>query len=125
MKSLNDYLELAYPFSVRPLSEEDGGGWIVEFPDLKGCIGTGDSIEEALKDAMAAKEAWIEATLSFGREVPEPNAAAEFNGKLLLRTTKSIHRWIVEEADAEGTSANQFINYILSMEKGRRNQKRI
>jgi antitoxin HicB len=31
----------SYPFTIRPLSDEDGGGFVIEFLDLPGCISDG------------------------------------------------------------------------------------
>jgi len=33
-----------YPFTMRYLSSEDGGGYLIEFPDLPGCISDGETI---------------------------------------------------------------------------------
>ena len=118
-KSLNEYLKLPYPFHVRPLNEEDGGGWVVEFPDLKNCIGAGDTEQEAMNDALQAKAAWLTAVFEQGGPIPEPNAASRYNGNFSLRMPKSLHRWIVETADQEGVSANQWVTHILSMAKGK------
>ncbi|OAJ33550.1 hypothetical protein A0O36_02264 [Piscirickettsiaceae bacterium NZ-RLO1] len=38
---------LNYPFSVHRLKEEDGGGYLVEFPDLPGCTADGEVIVDA------------------------------------------------------------------------------
>ena len=59
-----------YSFTVNPLNKADGGGWIVEYPDLHGCIGTGDTVAEALDDAKKAKEAWIESAIAEGISLP-------------------------------------------------------
>jgi antitoxin HicB len=40
-----------YRFTVRPLTEDEGGGYLIEFPDLPGCISDGETIEEALPTA--------------------------------------------------------------------------
>jgi len=118
-KNLDYYLNLEYPLIVKPLSQEDGGGWLVEFPDLKGCIGTGDNIPEATEDAMAAKEAWLEIALDNGKKIPEPNTTSNFSGNFALRMSKSLHQWVVETSEKEGVSTNQFINYVLSEAKGK------
>jgi predicted RNase H-like HicB family nuclease len=52
-------------------SEEDGG-YIADIPDLKYCSAFGDTPEEALKEVLLAKSAWIEASLAEGKPVPEP-----------------------------------------------------
>ena len=44
-----------YHLAVRPLSEEDGGGYLVEFPDIPGCMSDGATPEEAIingRDAL-------------------------------------------------------------------------
>jgi len=39
----------SYPFTIRPLSEEDGGGFAIEYPDLPGCISDGgDAVKSYL-----------------------------------------------------------------------------
>jgi antitoxin HicB len=45
-------------FEVRPLSEEDGGGFLVTFPDLPGCTAEGETVEEAVAQAVDALESW-------------------------------------------------------------------
>ena len=36
-------------FQVRPLSDEDGGGYLATFPDLPGCMADAETIEEAVR----------------------------------------------------------------------------
>lgn len=52
-------------------SEKDGG-YIADIPDLTFCSAFGDSPEEALREVLVAKEAWIEAAKETGKPVPEP-----------------------------------------------------
>lgn len=70
-----------YRFTVRPLSEEEGGGYFVEYPDLPGCMSDGETIEEAIVDAEDAKRCWIaamQATQSLSRWLrPEPRRSPE------------------------------------------------
>lgn len=35
-----------YQFTVRPLSKDEGGGYLVEYPDLPGCMSGGETVEE-------------------------------------------------------------------------------
>jgi predicted RNase H-like HicB family nuclease len=65
--------ELKYPVIVQPLSQEDGGGFLVTVPDLPGCMSDGDTPEEALANVQDAIAAWIEAARDLGRRVPEPS----------------------------------------------------
>ena len=45
---------------------------MADIPDLKHCTGQGDSPQEALEDALETRDAWIEACLSAGKEIPVP-----------------------------------------------------
>ncbi len=117
-KDLNYYLNLSYPFTVRP--DTDDGGYIVEFPDLRYCVGTGDTIEDAIKDAMIAKSEWIKAAYEDGITIPEPSGKEEYNGRITLRIPKSLHKMIAEAAKREGVSANQYLSHLISMGVGKK-----
>lgn len=65
-----------YPVEVRPLSPEDGGGWLAVFPDLPGCMGDGETPQDAVADGYEAAKAWLEVAHECGDPVPAPPAAA-------------------------------------------------
>jgi predicted RNase H-like HicB family nuclease len=52
-------------------SEEDGG-YIADIPDLKYCSALGETEEEALREVLSAKQAWLEAAKAEGKPIPEP-----------------------------------------------------
>jgi predicted RNase H-like HicB family nuclease len=52
-------------------SEEDSG-YIADMPDLLHCSAFGVTPEEALAQALIAKNAWLEAAKAEGKPVPEP-----------------------------------------------------
>ena len=52
-------------------SEEDGG-YIADIPDLPYCSAYGDTPEEALKEILIAKEAWLESARAVNKPVPPP-----------------------------------------------------
>lgn len=58
-KELEYYLSLKYPFRIETISEKDGGGFVIDFPDLDGCISDGETIEEALEMGEDARKSWI------------------------------------------------------------------
>lgn len=63
---------LKYPITIRSLTKEEGGGYLVEFPDLPGCIADAETIDETLQEAESAMKSWIETAKSFGDAIPEP-----------------------------------------------------
>ena len=52
-------------------SEEDKR-FIVEVPELPGCMADGLTYEEAVKNAQRVIDEWIETAKELGREIPEP-----------------------------------------------------
>lgn len=64
-------MTLEHAFGVYPMVEEDGiTQWICEFPDLQGCIGVGDTYDEAIREGMLNRIVWIETAQAMGREAP-------------------------------------------------------
>lgn len=52
-------------------SNEDNA-FIVEVPELPGCMADGGTVEEAIKESEVIIKEWIEVALERGLEVPEP-----------------------------------------------------
>lgn len=119
-KDLKYYLSLNYPFKIEALSKEDGGGFLITYPDLPGCMSDGETIEEAVEMGQDAKRAWLETALEKGLEIPEPFTTTEkYSGRITVRTPRSLHRKLIEEAQEEGVSLNQYLVYLLSKGKSK------
>lgn len=52
-------------------SEEDER-FIVEVPELPGCMADGLTYEESVKNAQRLIDEWIETAKELGREIPKP-----------------------------------------------------
>ena len=52
-------------------SEEDQS-FIVDVPELPGCMADGKNYEEAIKNAQVVIKEWIETAESLGRDIPQP-----------------------------------------------------
>jgi predicted RNase H-like HicB family nuclease len=52
-------------------SEEDSG-YIADIPDLKYCSAFGETEEEALREVLQAKQAWLKVAQAEGKPIPEP-----------------------------------------------------
>jgi antitoxin HicB len=87
--------KLDYPFQIRSLTEEEGGGYLIEFPDLTGCMSDG---------------------------VPPPSRPSDetYSGRWNMRVPKSLHRRPAERAKAEGVSVNTLAVTLLAEGLGRR-----
>ena len=112
MKTLNDYLALSYRMEI--IKDSDEGGFVASYPDLPGCITCGETEEEALKNALDAKKAWLEAALEENIEIPEPDSLEAYSGQFKLRLPRSLHRALAEHSQREGISMNQYCVYLLA-----------
>lgn len=115
--------DIEYRFTVRPLSEDEGGGWLVEYPDLPGCMSDGETIAEAIANGEDAKGCWIAAMQEAGRPIPPPPiepVTEGYSGKWQLRAPKSLHRRLAERARREGVSLNTLAVTLLAEGLGAR-----
>lgn len=112
MKTLNEYMALPYRMELTP--DMDEGGFVVSFPDLPGCLSVGDTVEEAYKNAVEAKQAWLEAAIEEGVTISEPDNIEDYSGQFKLRIPKSLHKSLAEHSKREGISMNQYCLYLLT-----------
>lgn len=68
--------DVPYPFTIRPLADDEGGGYLIEFPDLPGCMSDGATIEEAITHGVDAMRGWIEAMRAEGHPIPAATRSA-------------------------------------------------
>jgi antitoxin HicB len=96
----------AYPFELRPLSTEEGGGYLISFPDFNECIADGESIDEAITEGQSALAAVIATLQEKGLPVPKPGSFGAYSGKFVQRIPKSLHARLQSRARIEGVSIN-------------------
>ena len=108
MKDFDYYNALPYEMRIVP-SE---GSFVILFPDLPGCLTSGETIGSALENASDAKECWIRAALDEGLPIKEPHKEV-FSGQLRLRMPKELHEKLYWTAKEQGVSMNQYCVYAL------------
>ncbi len=111
--------ELDYPFVVRRLGGEDGSGYLVEFPDLPGCMSDGETTEEAIANGREAMLSWIEVAMDLGRPIPQPDSTSQYSGQWRMRVPKSLHAALARRAKQEGVSLNTLAATLLAEGLGR------
>ena len=111
---------IRYAVQLRPLGEDEGGGWLAEVSDLPGCISDGATPEDAIKNVEDALQSWIATAEEFGDPIPEPGTASRHSGKWVMRVSKSLHMRLAQRAKAEGVSLNAFAAQLLAEGIGRR-----
>jgi len=110
----------AYPKTIR---REPEGYYVVEAPDVEGCLGTGATEPEAFADWRDAFAGWAESVLAAGQPLPAPSPpdrVPTHSGRFVVRVPRSLHQRLAEQAAREGMSLNQLTLAYLAEALGRR-----
>ena len=108
---LQEILKRPYRKVISGDTEE---GFLIQVPDLPGCMTAGETIEEAISMLPEAMACWLESVLLEGQPVPEPTPVPEYSGKMLIRMPRTLHQRLIERAELEGVSANQLAVALLA-----------
>ncbi|MBF0137076.1 MAG: type II toxin-antitoxin system HicB family antitoxin [Magnetococcales bacterium] len=102
-----------YRFEICPLTEEDGSGYLITFPDFPGCMSDGETPQEAIANGMDALKVFIATRKEFGDPIPEPKDNT-FSGRFMTRVPKNLHARLAIRAKHEGVSMNSLVATILA-----------
>jgi antitoxin HicB len=100
-----------YQFTVRPLSKEEGGGYLVEYPDIPGCMSDGATIEEAIINGREALRDCIDVFRESGRKIPKPSIEA---AQWRQRLPRTLYSKLTKQAENEGVSINSLVTAIIA-----------
>jgi antitoxin HicB len=103
-----------YPFEIRPIVQDDGGGFLIRYPDFNTCIADGETPEEAMKNGLEALQATIAALKAEGLPIPKPDSSNVCSGRFVTRIPKSIHRELTLKAKQEGVSLNTLVLSLIA-----------
>lgn len=113
-----------YPFEIRPLTQEEGGGYLISFTDFSECIADGETPEEAIRNGWDALAETMAALEEMGLPVPEPASGGSSSGKFIQRIPKNLHARLTLRAKQEGVSMNTLVTSFLAESLGEREAQR-
>jgi len=113
-----------YPFEIRPLTQEEGGGYLISFTDFSECISDGETPEEAIQNGLDALAETIAALEDLRLPVPAPASNGNYSGKFIQRIPKSLHARLALRAKQEGVSMNTLVTSFLAESLGMRETQR-
>lgn len=96
------------------------GGYFAKVVELPGCMteaDTWDELKEMIHDALVL---WLASAIEHDDPVPSPTSDARYSGKMLVRTSRRLHRVIARAAEREGVSMNQWVVETLATAVGER-----
>lgn len=127
-------MKLVYPALFTPY-EDNTGGYVVEFPDLPGCVTGGDDMAEALFMAEDAASGWVLTELEDGKPVPKTTALQDIKaepgqfvslvaldmdayaakyGNNAVKKTLTIPAWLNTFVEQHGISCSKVLQDALS-----------
>jgi antitoxin HicB len=109
-----------YPFTIRPLSNADGGGFLIEYPDLPGCHSDGETPEQAIVNGRDAVRSYLASCRKHGDPIPKPSSPSGSSGQFRLRMPKSLHARLAARAESEGVSLNMLVVAAAAQALGQR-----
>ena len=109
---------MAPRFEIRPLSQVEGGGYLLEFPDYPGCVADGATPEEAILEGRDALKSYLATLEELGRAIPATGEV--YGGQWRQRVPKSLHAALARRAEREGVSLNMLATALLAEGIGRR-----
>ncbi len=59
-------------YHINIFYSKDDGGYIADIPDLKHCSAFGETPEDALREVMQAKKAWLKTAKLNRKPIPAP-----------------------------------------------------
>ncbi len=105
-------------FEIRPLTKEEGGGYLIEFPEYPGCVADGETPEEAIQEGRDALASYLQTLKELGRPVPKTGGV--YGGQWRQRVPKFLHAALAHRAEREGVSLNMLVTTLLAEGLGRR-----
>ena len=111
MRALSNRELDEYQFTVRPLSAQEGGGYLVEYPDIPGCMSDGETIEEAIANGREALRDSLEVFRESGRRLPKPGIEA---AQWRQRLPRTLYAKLTRQAQREGVSINSLVTAIIA-----------
>jgi antitoxin HicB len=100
-----------YRINVRQLSKDEGGGYLVEYPEIPGCMSDGETVEEAIANGRKALRDCLAVFKESGRKAPQPGIEA---AQWRQRLPRTLYLKLTEQAKTEGVSINSLVTAIIA-----------
>jgi len=101
-----------YSINVQWSNEDDC--YVATVPEFPALVALGDTQEEALAEAKAALQGFIEIYQEDGLPLPYPKLVHDYSGQTRIRMPKDLHGALSREAERQGISLNNYMVHLLS-----------
>lgn len=107
---------MIYEFIVYPMTVDNHSFWAAESKTLKGCVGQGETSQEAISELEENEKEWLIAAKEFNLDIPPVTVHKEesFSGKVSLRFSPFEHEKASRNAQRMGISLNQYLSDAIT-----------
>jgi predicted RNase H-like HicB family nuclease len=112
------YSNLPYSIVIDKWDDGNGPYYVAKVLELPGCLIHGDTPEEAINEIKDVMRDWIRTSLELGHKIPKPRRRENHSGKVVLRMPPFLHETLIQRAEIEGVSLNQYMVTALSRSAG-------
>jgi len=105
-------------YSARVFWSRSDAAFVATCPEFEGISALGASAEEALHELGVVVGLAVETYEEAGWDLPAPFEEPEHSGQFRVRLPRSLHGWLVWEAQREGVSLNTLIIARLAEARG-------
>ena len=102
------------------MSKEEGGGYLLEYADIPGCMSDGATVEEAVANGREALRDCMQVFRESGRKIPKPSIAA---AQWRQRLPRTLYSKLTKQAENEGVSINSLVTAIIAEAIGAKQAK--
>ncbi len=98
-------------------SEEDRA-WVAICPELRDLSALAETRTAAIHELESVVAAAVDICAEEGWTLPDPAVHVPFSGQFRVRLPRSLHGWLVREAQREGVSLNTLVIARLAEARG-------
>lgn len=107
---------MKYNFNTEQMCVDGHTFWIAKSLSLKGCVGQGDTAQEAIDELENNELEWLDSARKYNIPIPTSVIKTEktYSGKLSLRISPFLHEVASHQAEYLEISLNQYITDAIS-----------
>ncbi len=101
-----------YPARIRPMTADEGEGYLIEFPDLPGCISDGETPEQAVINGRDAVLSYLLSCKKHGDPIPEPGTVSE-SAEFWSALSEPLRVRLLRQAEREHVKVEYLLTQAL------------
>ena len=111
---------MKYGYIVQKMKVDEHEFWVAKSNDLKGCVGQGDTPEDAVFELSQNEEEWLITAQECNVNIPKCSIMREqeYSGKFTVRISKDLHRKLVQQSEANSISLNSYVEEAIAEKIG-------